>query len=427
MLSSTIQRTRRAAVAATAVALALSLGTTAAHAAPSKAEDAPVPVSLDSLEDDFKAELKDDEVTEGDEPGDNTDEAKPGDEAIEPSTIFRGDALADSGLPERPWMSLLEGHDNTEVMWATAPTMEKAVPLARIWPEGEDPDAPRPTLYILNGADGGEGTASWLYQTDIVDYFSDKDVNVVIVQAGAFSYYTDWESEETEFEKQYWETFLTRELPEALEAEIGGNGKRGIVGMSMSASSVLVYAEQHPELYDGVASFSGCPQTSDRFGSAFVQLVLDRAGVDATDMWGEPGSDAWVRNDALVNADLLGGTPLFISTGNGLWGEWDRAPEPTLESEINMMPQRTTGSVIEAVTAACTLNLQSELGDLGVTEDIDFDFRNTGTHSWGYWQEDLHSAWENLFSDVLFDGDDNADDHNEEEPTDDNVEVNDEV
>ncbi|MGW4715572.1 hypothetical protein [Nocardia sp. NPDC004260] len=22
-----------------------------------------------------------------------------------------------------------------------------------------------------------------------------------------------------------------------------------------------------------------------------------------------------------------------------------------------------------------------------------FDFRTSGTHSWGYWQEDLHNSW----------------------------------
>ena len=50
-----------------------------------------------------------------------------------------------------------------------------------------------PTLYLLNGADGGEGGANWLKQTRAVDFYGNRsgDVNVVIPMAGVFSYYTD--------------------------------------------------------------------------------------------------------------------------------------------------------------------------------------------------------------------------------------------
>ena len=50
---------------------------------------------------------------------------------------------------------------------------------------------------------------------DMVDFYTSKDVNVVIPQAGAFSYYTDWvSSPNSGYLKgpQKWETFLTKEL-----------------------------------------------------------------------------------------------------------------------------------------------------------------------------------------------------------------------
>ena len=111
------------------------------------------------------------------------------------------------------WREQIRGHDNVKEVWAGSVSMDRGVPLVWIHPKGLQGDeiyAPRPTLYVLNGADGGEGKASWLHQTDIIDFFSDKNVNVVIVQAGEFSYYTDWVDPNTELGKQTWETFLTK-------------------------------------------------------------------------------------------------------------------------------------------------------------------------------------------------------------------------
>src|SRR5699024_7601929 len=251
------------------------------------------------------------------------------------------------------WREQIRGHDNVKEVWAGSVSMDRGVPLVWIHPKGLQGDeiyAPRPTLYVLNGADGGEGKASWLYQTDIIDFFSDKNVNVVIVQAGEFSYYTDWVDPNTELGKQTWETFLTKELPETLEAKIGGNGKRGIIGMSMSATSVLNFAQHSPDLYDGIGSFSGCAQTSDEVGAQAIKLVLDRKGVTGEQMWGPRPGGTWTHNDPLVNAEKLAGQQMYISNGTGLWGEWDTTAHPNVNDETQLIAQRTTGSAIEGGT-----------------------------------------------------------------------------
>lgn len=301
------------------------------------------------------------------------------------------------------WRDQIRGHDNVKEVWAGSVSMDRAVPLVWIHPKGLEGDAiyaPRPTLYVLNGADGGEGKASWLYQTDIIDFFSDKDVNVVIVQSGEFSYYTDWVDEHTKLGKQTWETFLTKELPEALEAKIGGNGKRGIIGMSMSATSVLNFAQHSPDLYDGIGSFSGCAQTSDEIGAQAIKLVLDRKGVTGEQMWGPRPGDVWTHNDPLVNAEKLAGQQMYISNGTGLWGEWDTTAHPNVDDETQLIAQRTTGSAIEGGTNFCTNVFKSKLDSLGI--EAHWDLGNAGTHSWGYWQDDLHESWDVLFSKVLY-------------------------
>lgn len=299
------------------------------------------------------------------------------------------------------WRSLIAGRDNVEEVWATAPAMDRGIPIVWIHPEGRDRMEPRPTLYVLNGADGGEGRASWLYQTDILDFFSDKNVNVAIIQAGEFSYYTDWVSSDTKYGTQMWETFLTRELPNAFESAVNANGKRGIIGMSMSATSVLNFAQHNPGLYDGVGSFSGCANVADEAGALAVRTVLDRAGIDPVQMWGQRPGELWNYNDSLINADKLVGQQMYISNGTGLWGEWDYVENPTVETETALAAQRTTGSAIEGATNLCTMALKNKLDGLGAT-GIHWDLGNNGTHSWGYWQDDLHESWDVLFSRVLY-------------------------
>lgn len=201
------------------------------------------------------------------------------------------------------WMNLLG--ENATIIWSYSPWMDRDIPLVWLHPEGQDKFEPRPILYTLNGAGGGQSDANWLAKTDIQEFFKDKNVNIVIPFDGFVSYYTDWVDQDIPLGTQYWETFLAKELPGPLEAAIGSAGqKRGLIGMSMSGTTSLVYAQHHPGLYDAVASYSGCAQTSDPFGQFYVQRVLDRGELDAEQMWGPRGGDMWIYNDALVNSDL---------------------------------------------------------------------------------------------------------------------------
>ena len=164
----------------------------------------------------------------------------------------------------------------------------REVPPAVITPDGNF-DKKRPTLNLLNGAGGIEQGMDWIIATaksdvapeqedvqDMLDFYTSKDVKVVIPQADAFSYCTDWVSspEDGYFkDPQKWETFPTKELPGTLEAHIGGNGKRDIAGMSMSATSSLLLAEHNPGFYNAVGSFSGCAATSRPLQRLSTQLI----------------------------------------------------------------------------------------------------------------------------------------------------------
>lgn len=311
------------------------------------------------------------------------------------SEIYPETAPVTADSPEWRHQLHADTSGRIEELIATSPAMDgREISLAVI--HAEQPGAP--TMYMLNGADGGEGGANWIQQTDILDFFLDKNVNVVIPMEGAFSYYTDWVTEHPGLGgKQRWETFLTRELPVPIESHLQANNDRAITGMSMSATSSLLLAQHNPGFYAAVGSFSGCAATSNPVGYLAMQTTLDRAGTSPEQVWGPRGTANWHYNDALINAAELRGTEIYVSNGSGLAGKWDLPSSPRLQ-EFNqiqvsaaMAETIVVGGAIEAVTNTCTHDLATALA----AEDIPatFSFRPTGTHSWGYWQQDLWDSW----------------------------------
>ncbi|MGA9870353.1 MAG: alpha/beta hydrolase family protein [Rhodococcus sp. (in: high G+C Gram-positive bacteria)] len=274
-----------------------------------------------------------------------------------------------------------------------SPSMDRVIPLQVLRPT--DFSTPQPTLYMLNGAGAGEDGANWLRQTDMREFFADKNVNVVIPVGGYLSYYTDWERDDPTLGRNKWQTFLTQELPPVIDDALGTNGVNAIGGLSMSAGSVLDLAIQAPGLYRGVASYSGCAQTSDPFAQQFIRfLVSSRGNGNADNMWGPDGDPRWIQHDPYVNAEKLRGLELFVSNATGLPGPYEvpgvvrPAGSPPLPDQIVL------GGAIEALSNGCALRLRDRLNELGIPAD--FDLGHPGTHSWMYWQDALRSSWPTL-------------------------------
>ncbi|WP_036500878.1 alpha/beta hydrolase [Nocardia aobensis] len=260
-----------------------------------------------------------------------------------------------------------------------------------------DPDRPAPTLYLLNGANGGISDGSWSDRTDIAEFFADKQVNVVVPFGGASSYFTDWRADDPVLGRQRWRTFLTKELPPIIDSGFGGTGVNAIAGISMAGTSVFQLALAAPGLYKAVGSYSGCVRTSDPQGQLIVDAVVGNRMGNTVNMWGPPTDPAWAANDPYLHADRLRGTAIYVSTGTGLPGPLDTFQgahgDPT-----QLAYQLVFGAALEGVTNICTHQLHDRLQQLGVPAT--FDFRPTGTHSWGYWQDDLHTSWP-VFADAL--------------------------
>ncbi|OZF35826.1 esterase [Rhodococcus sp. 14-2483-1-1] len=255
----------------------------------------------------------------------------------------------------------------------------------------ETPGAP--TLYLLNGAAGGDGGSSWFDQTDIAGFFGDKNVNVVVPRGGAASYYTDWLHDDPVLGRNKWSTFLGVELPPLMNALLDSNGVNSVAGISMAGTSVLQLAIAHPSVYRSVASYSGCARTSDPVGEMYVRSVVEaRGGGSTANMWGPAGSADWIANDPYVNAEGLRGVAVYISSGTGAPGAFDVPGGPGIGSDYGKLAQQlAVGAVIEATTDSCSHQMQQRLQELNIPAT--YNFRPNGTHSWAYWQQDLHDSW----------------------------------
>ncbi|WP_405137201.1 alpha/beta hydrolase [Nocardia sp. NBC_01388] len=256
-----------------------------------------------------------------------------------------------------------------------------------------DVSVPRPVLYLLSGGSGGKGPASWDHETHAGDFLADKDINVVQPVGGAASYYADWRAPDPLLGVVKWKTYLTEELPPLIDVALGANGVNAIAGVSMSGTSVLQLPIAEPGLYRAVAAYSGCAQISDPAGQSFVRLTVAYSGGDAENMYGPPDDPLWAANDPYVNAAGLRGLDLYLSSGNGLPGPYDTTRDRHLvDAGVGALAnQIVVGGVIEAAVDHCTRAMAHRLAELNIPATV--ELRPYGTHSWGYWDDELAASW----------------------------------
>ncbi|MEC3914673.1 alpha/beta hydrolase [Nocardia sp. CDC160] len=269
-------------------------------------------------------------------------------------------------------------------VFVRSPAMAGTVQIDVLLPR--DRTAPRPTVYLLEGIDSARPDQNdWTFHGGAVEYFADKDVNVVLPVGGAGSYYTDWQRDDRVRGHQKWETLLTRELPPLLDARFDGSGRAAVLGISMGAQAALMLAERSGDLYAGVAALSGCFNTADAIGQAELRYIVGTDGSDPDAMWGAANDPDWAAHDVLTHADHLRGKALYFYAASGLPGEHENLSTPDLPDVV------FEGGAIEFGTRLCTDIMHSELDGLAIPAT--YDFAPAGTHSWPYWRDHLAAAW----------------------------------
>ncbi|MGK8522659.1 alpha/beta hydrolase [Nocardia asteroides] len=239
-------------------------------------------------------------------------------------------------------------------------------------------------LYVLDGLRAPADHNQWTTDTDALRQFENDNVTLVFPVGGHSSFYTDWyrpSSTNGQTTTYKWETFLTKELPAYLQRYGVSRTNNAIVGASMGGNAALTLAAHHRNQYKFAGSFSGfLHPTFPLWNEAMRAAMLDEGNFNVDDMWGPVGDPAWTRNDATVQAELLRGLPIYISTGNGLPGPLDLPYGAG--NTVNAMG-------LESMTTTAAQIFRDRIAALGITARVDIV---NGTHTWPYWQQALATA-----------------------------------
>lgn len=263
-----------------------------------------------------------------------------------------------------------------------SPSMDRVVRNHVIHPAGK-PIAP--VFYMLPGAGGAEDGISWYHHGGVREFFADKRVNVVLPIGGRFSMFTDWQHDDPMLGRNKWRTYVTEELPSVIDRTFSTTGANAISGVSMSAGPAVSLAVRAPHKYRAVAAYSGCPATTSPLGVLTHTAVPARGGGNVLNMWGPPGSPAWVANDPVTNAHKLRGKTIYLGSASGIPGPVDDI------GPIEMVGSVFGGLPIEAVSNGCNAELSHRLNSLGIGHR--FVSQPLGSHSWGLFRAELRDSW----------------------------------
>ncbi|MDQ1633549.1 MAG: hypothetical protein QOJ32_358 [Frankiaceae bacterium] len=220
-------------------------------------------------------------------------------------------------------------------------------------------------VYLLNGR-GGNFT-EWSTNSDVTAYSSQFQAIFVMPDGGTNAtagWYSDWADRTYQFERWH----INAVLPYIDSHYRTARGHNAIAGLSMGGFGALSYSARHPGLFRATASFSGLVDN---------QYLTPVSGMDANmkRAWGDQvkNSSTWAAHNPTQLAANLKRTRLFLACGTG---KPDQPKEQSGVEENYLFQQHAA--------------LLAQLQKAGVAHTD--NFYAGGTHSWGYWQSDLHWA-----------------------------------
>ena len=269
--------------------------------------------------------------------------------------------------------------DNVWKLKVYSPAMDRIITNDIILPPGGiENTQPRPTYYLLGGAGGGDD-ALWWDGGGASEFFRDKHVNVVSPRGAYGSMMSDWAQPHDTHGKYKWATYLTKELPQLIDAEFHGNGRDGIAGVSNSGGPALELATFDPR-FKVAGSISGCPSTTGVLAQAFAWASAAFYGTDPARSFGPPWDPAWAQHSPILNLDQQRGRKTFVIVSRGGPADVDMEDSPLPALGLNERLDYW-GSSFYAKTAT----------KAGV--DLDYYELPAGRHTWALFRRELAISW----------------------------------
>jgi S-formylglutathione hydrolase FrmB len=179
-----------------------------------------------------------------------------------------------------------------------------------------------PVLYLLHGG-AGANSAQWTTGGGAEEQITNNQpIITVMPDGGNVGWYTNWIDQSQG--AQNWRDFHLNQLIPWVDANlrtIASKAGRAIAGLSMGGFGAVRYAQDRPDLFAFVASFSGAVDLGD---SGTRSVITEQAGQYGFNPYGPFGNPFW-PNDGTWNAlnplnraaSLHGvGVALYVGSGS---------------------------------------------------------------------------------------------------------------
>ncbi|MGI5203659.1 alpha/beta hydrolase [Spirillospora sp. CA-108201] len=259
-----------------------------------------------------------------------------------------------------------------------SPALGAAVKARVMVPKGWKAGATRswPVVYAYHG--GNNNYRSWTKDSDIEGVIGAYDAMVVMPEGGWNGSYTNWFNGGKGGIPE-WETFHIGEVIPLMERNFHAGSMRAAIGLSSGGQGAITYAERH-RMFRYAASYSGALNIT----APGMPVILTAMNRDAgTAIWGDPitARANWRAHDATVMLSKLKGVGVYVSSGNGQPGPYDKADTPP--HDAGRIGEQLAGTMNENFVAA------AKKAGVPVTSHL----YGPGMHNWKYWRIELARSW----------------------------------
>ena len=239
-----------------------------------------------------------------------------------------------------------------------------------------------PVLYLLHGG-AGANSSQWTSGGGAAEQITaNRPVITVMADGGKVGWYTNW-VDQSQGAQRWADFYLTQLIPwvDGNVRTIAAKGGRAIAGLSMGGYGAVRLAQDRPDLFASVASFSGAVDLGDAAIRATVTEEAIRHGFPASGPFGSPfwpNDGAWNAQDPMRRATRLQGLQVLLYAGAGIHDA------DILERTVGQATDRFS----RTLTAAGVPNFWWMYGRPGPSVPFGCD----GGHNFGCWNFALNDA-----------------------------------
>lgn len=244
---------------------------------------------------------------------------------------------ATSARADAPTFVSSNGITVSATRWITSRTLESDISTSLIAPVAvngphrirvtlpanyfQNPGSRYPVLYLLHGGAGGN-SAQWTTGGGAAEAITyGRNVITVMPDGGKVGWFTNWVDQSGGAQK--WADFYLNQVIPWVDTNlrtIASKNGRAIAGLSMGGYGAVRLAQDRPDLFASVASFSGAVDLGDMGTRTVVTEQAVQNGFSASGPFGSPfwpGDTVWNAQDPMKRATRLAGLQVLLYAGGG--------------------------------------------------------------------------------------------------------------